>query len=117
MNPFIQFGMDMSSQRFSWVNYPEKIKTLFESFVIHTHTTRLELQNRFMEHINDNFLVREKKLFVHLARKVLNMTFEEITELINVSKTSAHNLFSSTLSARDKELLSEIESTYRRLLS
>jgi hypothetical protein len=107
----------MSSQRFSRVNYPEKIKTLFESFVIHTQTTRLELQNRFIEQINGHFLMREKKLFVHLSRKVLNMTFEEITELINVSKTSAHNLFSSNLSAKDRELLSEIESTYKRLLS
>jgi hypothetical protein len=117
MNALMQFGMDISSKRILWVNYPEKIKTLFESFVIHTDVTRLELQNRFMEHINANFMVREKKLFVHLARKILNLTFEEITELINVSKTSAHNLFSSALSAKDRELLSKLEVTYNRLLS
>jgi hypothetical protein len=117
MHSLIQFGIEVSSRKISWINYPEKIKTLFESFVIHTHTTRLELQNRFMEQINNNLLVHEKKLFVHLARKILNMTFEEITELINVSKTSAHNLFSSALSAKDRELLSKIESTYKRLLN
>jgi len=117
MNVFIPFGVDLTSKRVAWVNHTEKVKTLFEAILLHTDATRLDLQNRLLEQLGDNFFVREKKIFVHLSRMVLHLTFEEISELICVSKTSAHNLFSTTLSPKDSTLLTEIEMTYNNLLS
>jgi hypothetical protein len=117
MNPLAAFNLDIAISRITWVNRTEKIKTLFESILIHTDTTRAELQNRLIKQISNNVLVREKKLFVHMSRKLLNLTFEEIAELINLSKTSVHNLFSSSLSPNDKDLLNKLEFTYSKLIN
>ena len=89
----------------------QKILSLFESFTVSTGITRAELKEIKI------YTARETRIFSVLARETWRVSYIEIGETINRSRTFVCDSCSTRMKSSEKRLHDLIRAEYDRLIS